>query len=70
VPVCASLLSFVGKGCVKCTPIIIARQRFGEHFFFKFPHLFAIYNDTFRYIQQMVCWEVRAGRGVLCSIPP
>jgi hypothetical protein len=39
-------------------------------FFFKFPNLFAICNDTFRYIQQMVCWEARAGRGVLCSTPP
>jgi hypothetical protein len=36
---------------------------------FLFPNLFAICRDTFRYIQQMVCWEARAGRGVLCSTP-
>jgi hypothetical protein len=36
--------------------------------FFNFPDLFAICNDTFRYIQRMVCWEARAGRGVLCVI--
>jgi hypothetical protein len=37
--------------------------------FFIFPNLFAICRDTFRYIQQMVCWEARAGRGVPCSTP-
>jgi hypothetical protein len=38
--------------------------------FFRFPNLFAICRDTFRYIQQIVCWEARAGRRVLCSNPP
>jgi hypothetical protein len=38
--------------------------------FFLFPNVFAICRDTFRYIQQMVYWEARAGRGVLCSTPP
>jgi hypothetical protein len=36
-------------------------------FFFRFPSLFAICIRTFKYNQQMVCWEARAGRGVLCS---
>jgi hypothetical protein len=39
-------------------------------FFFKFPYLFAICIDTFKYNQQIVYWEARAGRGVLCSTPP
>jgi hypothetical protein len=39
-------------------------------FFFRFPNLFAICTDTFKYNQQMVCWEARAGRGELCSTPP
>jgi hypothetical protein len=35
----------------------------GKDFFFKFPNLFAICNDTFSYTQQMVWWVARAGRG-------
>jgi hypothetical protein len=38
--------------------------------FFRFPNFFAICIDTFKYDQQIVCWEARAGRGVLCSTPP
>jgi hypothetical protein len=37
------------------------------YFFFGFPNLFAIYIDTFKYNQQMVCWKARAGRGVLVA---
>jgi hypothetical protein len=33
-------------------------------FFLRFPNLFAICIDTFKYNQQMVCWEARASRGV------
>jgi hypothetical protein len=35
---------------------------------FRFLNLFAICIDTFKYNQQMVCWEARAGKGVLCEI--
>jgi hypothetical protein len=38
--------------------------------FVLFLNVFAICIDTFKYNQQMVCWEARAGRGVLCSTPP
>jgi hypothetical protein len=41
-----------------------------ELLFFRFPNLFAICTDTFKYNQQMVCWEARAGRGVLCNTLP
>jgi hypothetical protein len=41
----------------------------GTSSFIRFPNLFAICRNTFRYIQQMVRWEARAGRGVLCSTP-
>jgi hypothetical protein len=36
--------------------------------FFIFHNLFAICIHT--YNQQIVCWEARAGRGVLCNTPP
>jgi hypothetical protein len=38
-------------------------------FVFRFPNLFSICIHTFKYNQQIVCWEARAGRGVLCSTP-
>jgi hypothetical protein len=41
-----------------------------DYFFFRFPNLFAICRDTFTYNQQILCWEARAGRGVLCSTSP
>jgi hypothetical protein len=43
---------------------------FWRDFFLRFPNLFAICIHTFKYNQQIVCWEARAGRGVLCSTPP
>jgi hypothetical protein len=39
-------------------------------FFVRFPNLFAICIHTFKYNQQIVCWEARVDRGVLCSTPP
>jgi hypothetical protein len=37
-----------------------------EFVFVRFPNLFAIWVHKFKYNQQIVCWEARAGRGVLC----
>jgi hypothetical protein len=53
-----------------CRQAMATKQPSLQEFFFRFPNLFAICVDTFKYNQQMVCWEVRAGRGVLCSTPP
>jgi hypothetical protein len=39
-------------------------------FLFRFPTLFAICIHTFKFNQQIVCWEARASRQVLCSTPP
>jgi hypothetical protein len=46
---------------------ILYMRKLSDNFFFS---LFATCRDTFRNIQQMVCWEARAGIGVLCNTPP
>jgi hypothetical protein len=53
--------------CFWCDP---CRIKFLIQFFFRFPNLFASCTVTFKYTHQIVCWEARAGRGVLCSTPP
>jgi hypothetical protein len=40
-------------------------------FLLDFPiYLQSIYIYTFKCNQQIVCWDARADRGVLCSTPP
>jgi hypothetical protein len=60
-----NIARFVGRN--RCGSNAMARNL--VFFFVRFFNLFAICIDTLKYNQQMVCWEARAGREVLCSTP-